>query len=169
VDNGSNDPDGDAITLSQSPAGPYGLGDTLVTLTVTDNNGATDSCMATVTVTDEVQPTIDVSVSPDTLWPPNHKMREINANVTASDACDADPSIVLMSVVSNEPDNGKGDGNTINDIQGADIGIDDRSLMLRAERSGGGDGRIYTITYNAIDASGNMATGSAIVTVPHNK
>ena len=36
IDNGSNDPDGDPVTLKQSPAGPYPLGTTLVTLTVTE-------------------------------------------------------------------------------------------------------------------------------------
>ena len=32
VDNGSFDPDGDPVTVVQDPPGPYGLGDTLVTL-----------------------------------------------------------------------------------------------------------------------------------------
>ncbi|HEY6045405.1 MAG TPA: HYR domain-containing protein, partial [Pyrinomonadaceae bacterium] len=59
IDNGSFDPDaGDTITVSQSPAGPYSLGTTNVTLTVTDNHGATSSCMATVTVVDTTPPTI---------------------------------------------------------------------------------------------------------------
>ena len=51
VDAGSSDPDGDPITLEQSPAGPYGLGTTEVTLTARDNKGASDSCAATVIVT----------------------------------------------------------------------------------------------------------------------
>jgi uncharacterized repeat protein (TIGR03803 family) len=52
IDDGSFDPDaGDSITLTQSPPGPYPLGMTSVTLTVTDPHGATSSCQATVTVT----------------------------------------------------------------------------------------------------------------------
>jgi hypothetical protein len=49
IDNGSYDPDGDPITLSQDPPGPYGPGQTLVTLTV-DDGQETDSCTGTVTV-----------------------------------------------------------------------------------------------------------------------
>lgn len=51
IDNGSFDPDnGDTITLSQSPSGPYPIGQTNVTLTVADNHGASSSCQAIVTV-----------------------------------------------------------------------------------------------------------------------
>ncbi len=66
IDNGSSDPDaGDTITVSQSPAGPYPLGSTLVTLTVTDSHGASSSCAATVTVVDDTAPSV-VSCPTDT-------------------------------------------------------------------------------------------------------
>jgi YVTN family beta-propeller protein len=58
VDNGSSDPDGDALTLSQAPAGPYSLGATGVTLTATDPFGASSRCTATVTVADSTPPMI---------------------------------------------------------------------------------------------------------------
>ena len=52
INNGSYDPDGNRITLTQSPSGPYSLGTTPVTLTVTDPYGGSSSCSASVTVVD---------------------------------------------------------------------------------------------------------------------
>jgi hypothetical protein len=50
IDCGSFDPDGEAITLSLDPAGPYAIGDTDVTLTATDASGNAHSTIAVVTV-----------------------------------------------------------------------------------------------------------------------
>ncbi|UCB60650.1 MAG: VWA domain-containing protein, partial [Candidatus Bathyarchaeota archaeon] len=66
---------------------------------------------------------------------------------------------------SNEPDNAKGDGGTVDDI----VIVNDFTFNLRAERSGGGSSRTYTITYQATDSSGNTAQASITVEVPHNK
>lgn len=63
---GSSDPDGDVITYSVSPAGPYALGSTNVTLTVTDPLGLSSSCNAVITVEDQTPP--DLSVSNATLY-----------------------------------------------------------------------------------------------------
>jgi len=82
--------------------------------------------------------------------------------VTASDTVDRVPSIRLVSVTSNEPDDGLGDGDTTNDI----VLVDERTFKLRAERSGIGTGRVYTLTYEAEDTAGNRALGSAQVSVP---
>ncbi len=50
IDDGSNDPEGGAITLTQTPAGPYSVGITSVMLTVVDDKGATAQTTANATV-----------------------------------------------------------------------------------------------------------------------
>jgi predicted extracellular nuclease len=110
-------------------------------------------------------PVLEVSVTPEILWPPNHQYVDVMVTATATDNVDPDPRITLVSVTSNEPDNGLGDGNTTNDI----VIVDDFHFRLRAERSGRGSGRVYTITYRATDAVGNDATSSVAVVVPLNR
>ena len=108
-------------------------------------------------VCDEIAPIFEeVSVTPDVLWPANHKYVDVTATVVVSDNFDPNPTVELVSVTSNEPDDGLGDGDTANDI----VIVDDFHFQLRAERSGNGDGRIYTITYKVTDACGNSATQS---------
>ncbi len=57
-DNGSYDPNGDPLTFSLAPAGPYAIGTTSVTLTVSDPYGASSTCGATITVQELTPPTI---------------------------------------------------------------------------------------------------------------
>ena len=63
--------------------------------------------------------------------------------------------IIISEASSDEPVNGKGDGNTTDDIV---IGDDCRTIHLLAERQGGGNGRVYTIELAVADASGNIGT-----------
>ncbi|HKP12725.1 MAG TPA: HYR domain-containing protein, partial [Blastocatellia bacterium] len=58
INDGSFDPDGDPLTITQSPAGPYPKGTTAVLLTVRDPRGATAQCTANVTVVDTTPPSI---------------------------------------------------------------------------------------------------------------
>jgi predicted extracellular nuclease len=125
-----------------------------------------DPVIVGLNVCDEIAPTFDeVSVTPDMLWPPNHKYVTVSAVVTVADNIDPNPTLTLVSVTSNEPDDGLGDGDTPDDI----VVVDDFTFELRAERSGTGDGRVYTITYEATDACGNSTIATATVTVPHSK
>jgi hypothetical protein len=64
---------------------------------------------------------------------------------------------------------GLGDGDTINDIQDAALGTPDTEISLRAKRQGSGDGRIYTVTYTATDASNNGDQAVAVVVVPESQ
>jgi hypothetical protein len=58
INDGSSDPNGDPLTITQSPAGPYPKGTTSVLLTVSDPRGATTQCTSTVTVVDTTPPSI---------------------------------------------------------------------------------------------------------------
>jgi len=147
----------------------FPLGDTPVTFTATDHSGNSASCTRTVHVVDTTPPTITVSLDRTSLWPPNHKLVTINATVTVSDVCDPNPTFELVSIVSSEPDNGLGDGDTSNDIQGASYGTPDTQFQLRSERSGTGPGRTYTITYRVMDHSGNHADAVVVVRVAHDQ
>jgi hypothetical protein len=112
---------------------------------------------------DITPPTLSITLSPATLWPPNDKLVSVTAAITVKDDYDPEPEIKLESITASEP-------LAANDIQGAQLGTDDRSFALAAKRAGTNPaGRIYTVTYSATDASGNKATASATVTVPHDQ
>jgi len=179
---GSSDPDGDPLTYVWKDAAGNVVGTSAIvqrtlssgtytfTLTVTDTGGLNSSAATQITIQDTTAPSLSVSLSPNSLQPPNHKLIPIAATVSASDACSANVSVRLVSITSNEPDNGTGDGDQPNDIQAigggpVPFGTDVRSFLLRAERAGGGSGRIYTVTYTATDAAGNSSSASAIVVV----
>jgi hypothetical protein len=122
-----------------------------------------------VTVKDVTPPVITLNGQTITLWPPNHQYETIQVSdlvASASDLCDASvnlSSVVIAKVTSDEPENSGGDGNTLNDIV---IAADCKSVQLRSERKGDGDGRVYTITFKVTDSSGNSSTVTTTVTVP---
>ena len=139
------------------------LGTNSLTVVVADSASNRVSCSTSITVLDTTAPVITVAeAEPHRLWPPNHKMVPITVRAEASDICGS-ATWKIIGVRSNEPVNGHGDGNTPPDwrITG------DHTLLLRAERSGKGDGRIYSITMQATDESGNKSQSQTVmVTVP---
>jgi len=106
------------------------------------------------------------AVSPGVLWPANHKMIDVRVSYTVTD--DRDPAAAVqcsLSVASNEPANGTGDGDTAPDWQV----VDSRRVLLRAERAGSGNGRTYTITIACTDTAGASSTHQVKVQVPKNR
>lgn len=160
-----------AIIASEvSPTVTLPMGTTTIDLGVTDSAVLTAIDSIELTVVDTTAPQLVLSsLTPNRLWPPNHKLVTITACVLVDDTCDAASTFRLKSITSNEPDNGTGDGDTANDIQGADFGTADLEFSVRAERSGNGSGRIYTVVYEAIDASGNVTEVEGRIEVPHNR
>jgi len=120
----------------------------------------------TLTVVDTTLPTITLNGNSIALWPPNKTYRTINVTdfvVSASDGCDSSLNInnvVISKVTSDEGTSSSGD---------IIIAANCKSVQLRQDRNGNGDGRVYTITFRVRDASGNTTTASAKVTVPHDQ
>jgi hypothetical protein len=86
-------------------------------------------------------------------------MVDIVVNYVSTDNCEVNCS---LAAVSNEPDNGLGDGDTAHDIEI----LDAHHVRLRSERSGLGRGRVYTITITCTDNTANRITRTVTVTVP---
>ncbi len=163
------------ITQTPSPVTPLGLGTHTLTFVATDAAGNQSApCTTTVTVVD-VMPPIVTSVTPSKkqLWPPNEKMVPITISATAIDNCSSTFGCEIVSVTSNE--DGKDDDDDDHDNWKSDKKSKDweitgpLSLKLRAERSGKGSGRFYTITVRCKDAAGNAATSVTTVFVPKDK
>lgn len=137
-----------------------------VTGTATDLAGNSSICTVMGINIDKTPPVPGAAIaSPNSLWPPDHKMIPITIAVTATDNFPDQPVSTIVSVTSNEPINGLGDGDMAPDweITG------NLTVNLRAERSGTGTGRIYTITVQCKDAAGNVMLKDVFVTVPKSK
>lgn len=181
----SSDPDGDPLTYTWS--GPFSEGNGTVTgatpsvtlplgshtivLTVSDGNGGSDTDEVVVTIEDTAPP--EITLGPTrVLWPPNHKYTTVRVEdfvTSVEDLCAGAidiSSVVITTASSDEPENGSGDGNTVDDIVIDSYG---ESVKLRVERSGNGNGRVYTLNVAVSDPEGNEATASYQVQVPHSK
>ena len=104
-----------------------------------------------------------LTASPNVLDPPNHKMVPVTLAVSATDdsGC-GPPRCRIISVTSNEPADGVEDGSPAPDWEVTG----DLTLSLRAERSGAGTGRVYTVTVQCTDILGKTATAAVTVSVP---
>ena len=153
-----------SLVITQSPAAGtvVGPGTHNITVTVTDLAGNSRSCTTVFKVVDGTPPDVtNVSANPSTLSQPNHKMRDVTVNYQTADNCGAGVTCTL-SVTSNEPVNGADDGDTAPDW----VVVDAHHVRLRAERSGSGTGRVYTITITCTDGAGNITTRTTTVSVP---
>jgi Dockerin type I domain len=104
-------------------------------------------------------PTITkATATPNSLWPPNHKMTPVTINYDASDQCPI-PVQCALTVTTNEPNGAQAEWQI----------IDGHNVLLRAERLGNDDGRTYTITATCTDPAGNASKQSVTVNVPHDQ
>jgi hypothetical protein len=104
-----------------------------------------------------VNPRADVGV----LWPPDHRLVPVRILGVVDPNNNA--TITINSVKQDEPTNGLGDGDTA-----IDAIVNGDSVMLRAERSGNGNGRVYHVCFTAADLEGSVS-GCVNVVVPKSK
>jgi hypothetical protein len=173
----STDLDGDALTYAWSEgATPLGTSVTLttvlplgahtITLRVTDPSGAFSEDSVVVTIKDTTNPLISANGTSIVLWAPNKKYTTVSVAdlvAGASDACDS--SVTLASVVIAKVTSDEGTAADEDVVIAAGC----RSVQLRADANGKGDGRVYTITFRVTDVAGNSSTLTRQVTVPHDQ
>lgn len=128
-----------------------------------DSDQSNNSASAIVTASNPPPVISNEAVDRSVLSPPNHKMVAVVVSYKVTDNCG--PLINRLSVTSNEPVNGTGDGDTAPDWEI----VDANHVRLRAERSGRGSGRVYTINITSTDSAGNSSSKQVFVTVPHDQ
>jgi uncharacterized repeat protein (TIGR01451 family) len=126
-----------------------------------DPDSSNNVSTATTTVSNPPPTITGASATPSQLGPANHKMVDVAVAYSVSDNCGT--VTTSLSVASNEPVDGTGDGHSAPDW----VVVDAHHVQLRAERAGGGTGRVYTITITAVDSAGNTSTQTVPVVVPH--
>lgn len=161
---------GTPVVLQDFVISSLSLGQHIITLQVSDGINEPQAKEILVEIVDNTVPTLAPIADKAILWPPNHHMVNVVIQANASDNSGL-PVTLTVSVTSNEPIEGLGDGDMSPDwtepIVDQENGI--ITLQLRAERSGTGNGRVYTITVTASDQSGNNSTVNIEIIVPHDK
>jgi len=156
----AHDDDGPLPVTVQGTVDVNAPGDYSLVYTAT-NGFQTTSVTRTVKVRDTIAPSISgLTASPNLLTSPNHTMIGIVVPFTVAEASNAGSCSIGVS--SNEPQNGAGDGDTPIDWTVIDL----HHVQVRAERSGRGIGRIYTIAVTCTDPSANQTTRTTTVVVP---
>lgn len=128
----------------------------------TDGCGNTAARSQVITVYDDETPNVTaISATPVVLWPPNHKMRDVMINYTATDNCGVTSK---LEVSSSDPVNGGSDGDQSPDWEI----IDAHHVRLRAEKANNGQARYYTIKITITDGCNEPIDTSITVVVAHN-
>lgn len=160
----------DPVLCDHASGSTFPLGSTTVQCTATDAHNNTGRGSFTVLVRDTTAPVIvKITASPESLWPPNGKMVEVTITVIATDAADNHPVSHIVSVSSNDNNQNGGNQGGGNNQGGNNQGNDSKwqitgplTVLLLAEND---NTRVYTITIETTDASGNKTQGTVKVAV----
>ena len=146
-----------------------GLGEHVFGLIVNDGVYDSEPNEVRVAVVDHTGPAVVVRPMVE-IWPPNHKYHELSLSDlvgSVDDNCDGlmdvDSVGRIISIHSDEPEDGGGDGNTTEDA----VILGNSRFKVRAERLGNGDGRVYGVTFEVGDEAGNITQETGYVGVPH--
>ncbi len=145
IDDGSYDPGGLTLTLTQVPAGPYPLGVTNVKLIASNTSGLKDTCEATVTVEDNTAP---VLTCPDPIIvgnDPGECGALVTYQATATDNCS-------IESISYDPPSG-----TTFDIGTSPVQV------IALDASGNADTCTFDVTVNDNEAPVAQCPGDIVV------
>ena len=182
---GSSDPDGDALSYSWTQVGgpvvvltggttatpnlttPFvGAGGTVLTfqVAVSDLYGGYASDTVVVNVQNANDPPLVSAARPTIacLWAPDHRL--VSVGIAGVSDPNNNATITINSVSQDEPTNGQGDGDTSVDA----VINADGTVLLRSERSGKGNGRVYHVHFTAADLEGSNS-GVVTVCVQHDR
>lgn len=146
IDGGSYDPDGDPLTITQSPVGPFGPGSTSAELTVCDDSGACDTCTAVIEVADETAPTVDCG-NPADISPSS---ASVDFTATGSDNCST-----TVTIDSYDCFRVNGNGTVQSQLESCEVIIDGDTITVVES---GGVGTQITWTATATDGAGNSTS-----------
>jgi hypothetical protein len=163
---------GDGVMLPHRTVGTLalGLGAHVIDLGVRDPVNPEVTAPVVVEIVDTTPPNLSTDPSGCIEWPPNHKWEEMAIQVSTSDDSGG-PVTLSVEMESSEPPEDLGDGNFQPDHQILEVNQETGlvRVRIRTERSGLGEGRTYTITISATDASGNRANTVVTCVVPHDQ
>jgi hypothetical protein len=152
------------VTNHLSFSNTFSLGEHVITVSASNKKTDPVTCSTPVIVRDTTPPDLTRLVaSPDVLWPPNDRMVKVSIMLDASDGCGPTTcAIVKVAVLDTS-------SNIAQPAKPGDWALDGDFLQLRAARSPSGGARVYIITIECSDLSGNKVHRATTVTVPHDQ